>query len=640
MKYTLLRLFFFLLAIVTLSGFVFSCANMASPNGGPFDEDPPKFLESTPVFHGKNYKGKKIEILFDELIQLEKPSENIIVTPPQKTLPTIRTSGKKVLVELQDSLMENVTYTIDFTNSIVDNNEKNVLENFSFSFSTGEVIDSLEISGILLNASDLEPVPGMIVGLHRDLADSAFTTIPFLRTSKTNDRGRFTIRNIALGTYRLYALNDLNRDYLFDQPGEEIAFYDSIITPTFELAVRQDTIWKDTITIDTIRTVEYTRFLPDNVVLRFFKEDFQRQYMLRPERLQENLFSLKFNAPIDTLPELTLLNTPASPDWYFTQILDGETTIHYWITDSSVWKSDTLQVQVDYKRSDSLNILRPQTDTARLIQRRVPEQRKRRSKRNEAEPEPVVFLGIETAVSSDVNDTISIVFSEPVPDVSKEMFFLERQQDSLWTPVDFVFRRDSLNTLKYYIERKWMYDESYRLMVDSARIYSVYGKWNDWLEAPFRFKSEDKYGHLYINIEGVTKPAFVELLNAGDVPVRKVTVKDNGVLFMNLNPGQYYARLIIDENENGIWDTGNYEKKRQPENVYYSKSVYEINENWRIEENWAVYAEPIMSQKPLEVTKNKPKDVTKQKRDYRKEGRQQQQQQPGNPLGGSGGLRF
>lgn len=632
MKSILTRFLFPLSVFLLLLGLISSCANMASPNGGPYDENPPKFLGSTPRLHEVNYKGKKIEILFDELVQLEKPSENVIVTPPQLMLPSIRTAGKKIVVELKDSLIENMTYTIDFTNSIVDNNEKNVLENFSFSFSTGDVVDSLEVSGILLNAADLEPMPGILIGLHRHLEDSAFTTTPFFRTSKTNERGRFTIRNIAPGTYRLYALNDVNRDYLFDQPGEEIAFYDSIIVPTFEPATRQDTIWQDTITIDTIRTIEYNRFLPDDIVLRLFKEAFQRQYMLRPERQQYNLFSLKFNAPVDTLPELKLLNMETPEHWYFTQLQDGGTTVNYWITDSLVSKNDTLRIQVDYLKSDSLNILRPQTDTIRLVQRRQPE-RKKRSKKDE--PVPIEFLGVQATVSNDVFDTISVVFTEPVVDLSKDLFLLEQQRDTLWESVDFRLRQDSLNMLKYYIERKWLYDESFRLTVDSARIYSIYGKWNDWLETTFRFNAEDKYGHLYINIEDVSQPAFVELLNGNDIPIRKATLKDKGVLFMNIPPGKYYARLILDTNENGIWDTGNYAEKCQPEEVFYSPNVYVINANWRIEEDWSVFAEPVTKQKPLDVTKNKPKATNKPKRNHREDG-----QQKSNSSHSSGGLHF
>ncbi|MDR0349560.1 MAG: Ig-like domain-containing protein [Tannerella sp.] len=631
MNYILTRLLFPFYILLPLAGFISSCANIASPNGGPYDENPPKFLSSTPRIYETNYTGKKITLLFDELIQLEKPSENVIITPPQKTLPSIRTAGKKVQIELQDSIIENMTYTVDFTNSIVDNNEKNVLENFSFAFSSGDVVDSLEISGTLLQASNLEPMQGILVGLHQHLEDSAFTSTAFFRTSKTNDRGRFTIRNIAPGSYRLYALEDQNRDYFFDQPGEAIAFYDSVIVPTFEPSIRQDTVWKDSLTVDTVRMVEYNRFLPDDIVMHLFREDFQRQYMLRPERPQDRLFALRFNAPVTELPDVRLLNRENFQNWYYIQMLDGKTTLNYWITDSLTWITDTLQLQVNYLKSDSLNILRPQTDTVRLVHRKQPE-RKEKSKKEEPDT-TVKFLNMEVSVSSEVFDTLYITFSEPVHQLSKETFVLEQQQDTLWHPVDFTFRQDSLNTLKYCIERTWRYSESYRLLADSAVIHSIYGQWNDWCKTPFRFNSRDKYGHLYLNIQNFSLPAFVELLDGNDNPVRKAPVKEGGALFMNLNPGKYYARLISDANENGIWDTGNYGEKKQPEAVFYSTKVYDISANWEIEEDWDMLSVPAVKQKPLEITKNKPKDDTKKKRDHREDSRQSGNR-PG--LGGAG----
>ena len=260
--------YWWLAVAVVFISLSYSCANMASPNGGPYDEAPPKFVSSTPVPNQLNYKGKKVEILFDELIKVDNPLENVVVTPPQKSQPVVQTNGRRVTVELEDSLLENTTYTIDFTNSISDNNEGNVFQNFSFAFSTGPTIDSLEVSGVVLNAENLEPMPGITIGIHTNLEDSAFLKIPFVRTSRTNDRGEFTIRNIATGTYRIYALNDALRSYMHNQPGQEIAYADSLVVPTFEFSTRQDTIWKDTLTIDTIKTVNYTHFMPDNIVLR------------------------------------------------------------------------------------------------------------------------------------------------------------------------------------------------------------------------------------------------------------------------------------------------------------------------------------------------------------------------------------
>lgn len=626
-----------LLAALGIGTLFYSCANMATPNGGPYDEQPPRFVSSTPVPNQTDYKGKKVEILFDELIQIDKPSENVIITPPQMEMPVIRSAGRKVVVELKDTLKPNTTYTIDFTNSIADNNEKNVFENFSFAFSTGDVIDTLEVSGTVLNAENLEPMKGIMVGLHSNLADSAFVSLPFDRTSRTDDKGQFTIRNIAPGTYHLFALNDVNRDYKFDQPGEEIAFLDSLIVPSFEAAIRQDTIWKDSLTVDTIVSVGFTRFLPDGLELRLFKEKFERQYRLKPERSQENRVTLKFNAPLDTVPALVPLNfQPADTSWYFIQPADAGRSVHYWLTDSLVWQQDTLLVAVTFPESDSLNILRAKTDTVQFLMRRRPEKKK---KKKDDEPEPPVFLGmtIDAPGSMDLFDTVSVVFDEPVLDLSKEAFYLDQKVDTLWQPVDFDFFPDSTNSLGFFINRPWKYGEEYRLEVDSAAIVSLYGKENNGYSGTFKIKKEEEYGHLYINIEGIDTTAYVELLNGSDQPVRKARMKEGGVLFMDLKPDKYYARLVVDANGNGVWDTGHYAEKRQPEMVYYYPKMFNIMQNWQVEETWNVPATPLNRQKPMEITKNKPEEATKKKRDYKNEGRQQSS---GNSGGRNTGMPF
>ena len=615
---------------------LYSCANMATPNGGPYDEEPPKFVSSQPMPNTLNYKGKKVEILFDELIQIENPTENVIITPPQRELPVIRANGKRISVELLDTLRENTTYTIDFTSSIADNNEKNVLENYSFAFSTGETLDSLAISGVVLDASNLEPMPGITVGVHTDLADSAFTALPFVRTSRTNDRGEFTIRNMAPGTYRVYAVEDVMRTYRYSQPGQQIAFDDSLVVPTFELTSRQDTLWKDSLTIDTIRTVGYTRFLPDDICLRLFKEDVTRQYMLRPEREDPRILVMRFNAPLDSVPRPVPLNfEPADPDdWYFIQSAEGGTVARFWLTDSTVWQRDTLRVEVSYLKSDSMNVLRPQTDTVQFVARRRPEERKKR--RKDDEPERIEFLGMTVSASGSINlfDTVAVTFGEPVRDLSKECFYLERMVDSLWVETDFDFFPDSANSLNFFLRRSWGYGEQYRLSVDSAAITSVYGKWNDGYAGEFSIKREDEYGHLYINIAGADSSAYVELLSSSDQPVRKARVKDGGALFMDLKPDKYYARLVNDRDGDGEWDTGDYASKTQPEEVFYCPKMFNIMQNWQVEESWDVRAVPLRRQKPLEITKNKPKEVTKKKRDYRNEGRSTSSQNRG--MGGFG----
>jgi hypothetical protein len=359
--------------------------------------------------------------------------------------------------------------------------------------------------------------------------------------------------------------------------------------------------------------------------------------MLRPERTQDHLFALKFNAPVDTLPELKLLDgEPVREDWYLIQEMDGGVTLNYWIADSTVWQRDTLHLQVSYLKSDSLNIPRPQIDTLHLARRKQPQANTKKLKKNELPAMEYLTMQLQVSGSVDLSDTIAITLPEPSPGLIKEDFLLEMFQDSLWVPADFTFRQDSLNILKYYIERPWKYDENYRLSMDSACIYSLYGKWNNTFQTTFQFKARDTYGHLYLNIEGVTGPAFVELLNSSDAPVQKAPVKDGGALFMNLKPETYYARIVLDRNENGVWDTGDYAGKEQPEEVYYSPKPYQMRANFEFEETWNVLAEPLIRQKPAEITKNKPKDVTKKKRNYKEEGQQKSNSRPGG-LGGLGG---
>lgn len=605
-----------------LIGGAVACANIAGPNGGPYDEKPPRFVSSTPPPLQTNYTGRRVEIVFDELIQVEKPSQNVVIAPPQKELPSIQIIGRKIRVELKDTLRPNTTYTIDFGNSIADNNEKNPIGHFSFAFSTGDVIDSLEVAGVLLNAENLEPMPNIVVGLHANPADTAFTRLPFDRTSKTDDRGRFTIRNIATGTYRIYALADANRDYRFDQPGEAIAFLDSTVTPTFRFATRQDTTWKDSVTVDTIRTVDYTHFLPDNVVLRLFKETAQRQYMLRPSRDRADLFTLHFNAPLDTLPTVTLLDDAPrrSAPWFLTQTMAGRTAVRYWITDSAVWQRDTVHLRVDYLKSDSTNTLQPQTDTIHLAWRKPRARRKSKDGGNKLERRPLVFQSNASGVV-EVTDTVSFLFEEPMANLRREDFRLEQQVDTTWTAVDFTLEQDSLDLLKYNLRHAWTYGTNYRVAVDSARLRSLYGRTNDAYESTFSIRKREEYGHLYINIEGIDTTAFAELLNASDEPLRRVRVKHGGVLFANLKPDTYYARLTVDTNANDRWDTGDYATHRQPEAVYYSPKAYAIRANWEIEETWEPTALPLDQQKPIAITKNKPKDETPKKRNYKDEGR-------------------
>ena len=258
------------LPILAVAAFLYSCASVGSLGGGDYDETPPKFLKGNPAPGELNASRKRVTIEFDEYLKLDKPQEKIVMSPPQLQQPNVRASGKKVLIDLQDTLIPNTTYTIDFGDAIQDNNESNPLENFVYTFSTGERLDTMEVSGTVLNAMNLEPIKGIMVGLHTDLEDSAFISKPFDRVGRTDSRGKFTIKGIAPGSYHIFALQENDQNYYYSQPTEMVAFNDSLVIPSFELRMRQDTTWIDSLVIDTIVERQYTHYLPDDLILRSF----------------------------------------------------------------------------------------------------------------------------------------------------------------------------------------------------------------------------------------------------------------------------------------------------------------------------------------------------------------------------------
>lgn len=609
---------------------VYSCASMGNPDGGPYDEEPPKFVRSTPKPFAINSKEKKVTIEFDEFIKLEKAAEKVVVSPPQLEQPEIKASGRKVVVGLVDSLRPNTTYTIDFADAIVDNNEGNPLGNYAFTFSTGTTIDTMEVSGTVLSASDLEPVKNIQVGLHSDLSDSAFMKKPFDRVSRTDSRGHFSIRGIAPGKYRIYALMDGNQNYLFDSKTEMIAFSDSIIIPAMEDAMRQDTIWKDSLTIDTIKSVGYTRFLPDDIILRAFKEENDRQYLTRSERDKENHFVLTFSARADTLPTLKGLNFDER-DAFIIEKTDRNDSICYWIKDSLIYQMDTLEIQMDYLATDTLDRLVPQTDTlflankltraerekleAKAAEEKEKERKKKEKKGEKIEPEPTKFLTLNVDAPSafDLDRNVYLSFDEPVASIDTAAIHMEIKKDSLWEEIPFLFVSDSVLPRKYEILAEWEPEKEYQLSIDSMAFKGVYGLHTNKVKQTMKVKKLNEYGTILLNITGADSTAVVELLDGSGKVLRQQRITpQNTADFYYLNPGtKFYIRLFNDRNGNGVWDTGKYSEHLQPEEVYYFPKVWEMKANFDFVENWNINAVPVEKQKLDEIKKQKPEETKK-----------------------------
>ena len=617
-------------ALLMLMIVVYSCASMGNPDGGPYDEEPPKFVRSTPKPFAINSKEKKVTIEFDEFIKLEKAAEKVVVSPPQLEQPEIKASGRKVVVGLVDSLRPNTTYTIDFADAIVYNNEGNPLGNYAFTFSTGTTIDTMEVSGTVLSASDLEPVKNIQVGLHSDLSDSAFMKKPFDRVSRTDSRGHFSIRGIAPGKYRIYALMDGNQNYLFDSKTEMIAFSDSIIIPAMEDAMRQDTIWKDSLTIDTIKSVGYTRFLPDDIILRAFKEENDRQYLTRSERDKENHFVLTFSARADTLPTLKGLNFDER-DAFIIEKTDRNDSICYWIKDSLIYQMDTLEIQMDYLATDTLDRLVPQTDTlflankltraerekleAKAAEEKEKERKKKEKKGEKIEPEPTKFLTLNVDAPSafDLDRNVYLSFDEPVASIDTAAIHMEIKKDSLWEEIPFLFVSDSVLPRKYEILAEWEPEKEYQLSIDSMAFKGVYGLHTNKVKQTMKVKKLNEYGTILLNITGADSTAVVELLDGSGKVLRQQRITpQNTADFYYLNPGtKFYIRLFNDRNGNGVWDTGKYSEHLQPEEVYYFPKVWEMKANFDFEENWNINAVPVEKQKLDEIKKQKPEETKK-----------------------------
>lgn len=591
-----------------------ACASIGRPMGGPRDTTPPEFVQSTPMPGATNVKSTRFDIFFNENVQLDDPSNKVIVSPAQKLAPSINAQGRRVTVELRDSLVPNTTYTIDFADAVNDLNERNVLDGFALDFSTGDTIDTLRISGMVLAARNLEPAQGMLVGVYSNLSDTALTTLPFERVARTNQLGQFTIRNLKAGNYRIFAVNDVNRDNHWDR-SEDVAFYDVIISPTVEAISVTDTLRSAT-NLDSLVERDGVRFLPNDVFLQWFNEEYKAQYLADYSRPERNKIFMTFGAKSDTLPELTILDGPLMG-----RKLDrhailkrsvGRDSLEYWITDSAIIARDSLLIAARYLRTDTLDQLSWTTDTLKFNFKAPKSSKKKKNKDSEADSVPqITFLDFTASGSSthDIGRPLYFTAGEPVSRFDSSAVHLQMLVDTLWTEIKNPpgFTADSLNPMLFRYEYNWQPATQYRLTVDSAAITSVYGHWNSPIEREIKVKKEEDYGNLYFRIEGVDSCAFVELLAASDAVVATAPVEDGLASFKLIKPSTYFARLVLDPNNNGKWDTGSIAEARQPEDVFYYPRKINLKANWDIEQGWNIYDTAVDLQKPAEIKKNKPK---------------------------------
>ena len=605
-----------LLAYVGYLVFTTSCANPGMPVGGPKDSIPPVIVDTKPAFNARMFKGKEVSLTFNEFVISDELREALVVSPPLAKRPIIRTKSKTLVVELGEGLKENTTYSLDFKDAIVDNNEKNPLEDFRFSFSTGPDFDSLMIGGYVKDAKNLEPIEGATVMLHSLKDVEAFKdSIPDY-IAKTDEEGFFVLSNIAAGTYRLYGILDADNSMTYNQELEQIAFSDSLIIPqdlnlpTYETGLTSE----DTVSIKTKRR----NALETPFFLMLFEEDFFNQYLDSYSRDRADLVDLYFAESLSDSFQVKLLSpTPATDDWGYVEYNPTRDSLMIWVTDTLTSNTDTLLMDVQYLVADSLQNLVMKHDTLELKYTKPEEKGKRRRKKDDADkPAPIPHISFKNNLKGkgfDIYRSILLEAPEPLQSFDWSMVHLYHTVDTLEETLTFNMWQDSLSLRKYHIEYPWEFEEEYRLQVDSAAAYNYFGHPTNAINQKFSIQEERYYAKIILSIDGLTDHGIVQLLeNTDDEKVlQKIRIdKDSEIEFPYLKPDKYKIRLVIDRNNNGIWDTGNLDEDVQPEQVMYYPKILKLRSNFEVRESWSL---PIIQYKKEIVDEDKQKEDAKGK---------------------------
>ena len=592
-------LFFF---IVPMCFVLWDCANPMAPTGGPKDITPPKILKSNPPNFTTGFRNGTIKIDFSEFIALKNAVSEVNISPPMKDAPDLRLRGKSLLIKLQDSLVPNMTYSIDFGKCISDLTENNVLTGYNYVFSTGGYIDSLSAKGLVLNSFDLTPQKDIFVMLYMDLHDTIpFDSLPLktkpLYVTKTNEKGEFRFNNLRPGAMKLVALNDLNSNLIFDQPSEKVAFYDSLIHPAILPkpvidTSKKDTLLKNQIPGDSIiwkqadlekKKVQDTAKLSDTTkgkktsypsyTLFLFEDIDSTQRILKTSVPKKGLVLIAFKFPARNL-NLELLKGDSLKSWALQEFSPRHDSLSLWITDPGL-DSLIMKISQGDKVIDTLKI--ELTDKSGTTVSKKKNQLK--------------VLGFtNNTYTGNINQfagNLNFIFSYPLSSWKLNLIRLIQSKDTICPKSYFA---DSLKRV-LVIESKWKEDKNYSVFIPDSVFKSINGLANDTIRLSFRTHQAREFGNFILDLDISKDPGsyIIQLLSEKEIILRELKADAGGKLkFEYLFPGKYKIKLIKDRNRNGKWDTGNFRKKLQPEEIFYFPKLIEIRANWDVEENWAL----------------------------------------------------
>jgi hypothetical protein len=575
------------LIILSICILLYSCANRGYPKGGPKDEEAPYIVKESPINGGVNFNEKKLNIYFNEFVQLKDVASNFMISPPQKKKPKVKLRGKRVLVEFQDSLRDSTTYSLDFGTSIVDNNEANPMGRYRYFFSTGNHIDTMQIGGNIYDSYTHEPIENAYVMLYDEMSKDSVSLLEMPRyVARTDTAGYFSISNIQQKRYKIMAIEDTDRNYMFTSPTEKVAYTDSIIFPISFPMTKRDTSSKDSTAM-----ISYTAYGPENISMYMFKEKETQQYMINSERKERGCIDFSFAVARKDSLKVDLFGIDNEDEVFLKEINASRDTIKYWIVDTTIFNRDTLRAELKYLRTDTLGMLVEIRDTVdfdfedeEII---IPKKKKDKDK-----PKKIDYLKMKFNLRGSININSQLCFEVEQPlkaDFKDKLTLYKIENDTVKVKQDINIRQHPNKIRKYYIDYAWIPEAKYSLEADSASIYSVFGKYNKKIENKMTVKSEEVYGKLDITLKNGSYPMIFSLISKSSKKLKLVRTiypdKDGVYTIKYIAAGEYSFMIISDRNGNKLWDTGNYLKHLQPEEVIYIDKKIEVRENWDFEES-------------------------------------------------------
>jgi len=562
-----------------------NCANVSYPSGGPKDVSPPIVLQQIPKNGTTNFNEKKLRVWFDEYVNVSDLNNQFISSPPLKKPPKYIMKGKSVEFTISDTLKKNTTYHLNFGNAIVDVNERNPYVNFDIAFSTGNEIDTMQIAGYIIDAFTLLPVKDVLILLFD--AETYTDSLPYKEIpnyiGRSDAKGNFRITFIKNKKYKIFALEDKNKNRIFDIPNEKIAFLDSMLITSVEEKIIIDTINKknkDALNDSIVHRTVYN-YKPDKIKLFLFEEENYQQYVKDKIRQNKGIIHLIMNDSLTQKTKLKGINFDLNK--CYTEFSAKRDSITIFIEDTNIAKLDTLFLSFSYQKLDTLFNITDFTDTLRFIYKAKKKPKRKKNAEQVAQKENLIDIkfNVRNKGRKNLNSKLSFVLSYPVSSIEKNKFTMQYKPDENWENLDFKIIRDSINKRKYYIDFPLLENTEYSVTIDTNAFENNFGLTNDTIIHSFTSQEMSYYGKIILNLSNVQSQVIVQLLQGEDKIIQEKIITKNGLIeFPFLKTGDYDIKIIFDDNRNKKWDTGNYLKKIQPEEIIYYDKKIKVKQNW------------------------------------------------------------